>query len=172
MSTAQPRHSVGARLYAAHDSHHQGDPMTEPLPDTWHNRELPVLRALAQAFDQRPLKNIEVRTLKETLDLPDDDVDRALIHLDAGGYIDGIWTSRVGAKHLARVARVSPEARRIVGLWPSPDTAYERIVQTLEHIAEASGPDHDRANNTLNALADAGDGFRRALGAAALGEGE
>ena len=28
--------------------------MTEPLPDTWHNRDLPILRAIVRLFDEAP----------------------------------------------------------------------------------------------------------------------
>lgn len=90
---------------------------------------------------------------------------RALQALEAEGLVEVRWVS---PSTRARVVRISGEARRAVGQWPTSETALERTVQALEVIAgNTDHPAHEDA-------ATAADAFRhacralQAVGAAAL----
>jgi hypothetical protein len=125
----------------------------EPLSDTWHSRDLPVLRELARICDERP-GGASSHDLSRATDLGIDQVGNALRALESGGYVTVTWV-RQG---IGRATGVSAEARRLVGLWPTPETALERMVAALEAIAD-NADDEDtrtRARKILEGLTGAG----------------
>jgi hypothetical protein len=65
---------------------------------------------------------------------------------------------------------VTADARRLAGLWPTPDTAADRIVIALELLVANAKTDEDRsrARKALEALGGAGRDPSVAVAAAAI----
>jgi hypothetical protein len=107
--------------------------MSEPLTDTWHNRDLPVLREVVRLYDRGIGRVVRVSAIEAALDLDEDDIQRALNALAMDALID---TEGSMQKKYLTVSRVSGEARRKAGAWPTEQTALDRIIAALEAIAE------------------------------------
>lgn len=60
--------------------------------------------------------------------------------------------------HAGRVKRVSAEARQLVGLWPTPETALDRMIAALDAIAEHTDDEdtRTRARKVIDGLTGAG----------------
>lgn len=124
--------------------------MTEPLPDTWHSRDLPVLRTVVRLYDET-MRVVRVQTVVEATGLSDDDVRRAGIALNAAGLVE---TGGTGQKKILMFGGITAEARRLTGSWPSADSIADRLLATLEHLA-ANGSDEvvqSKARKAADAL--------------------
>lgn len=135
------------------------------MTDIWIDEHLPVLRAAVNGCnsDSHGVRAIDIAT---ELGLSYERVELALRALEG----DGLLTVTYMTGTAARIHDVSGRAQRIVGTWPSPEAAFDRILTRLERIAAMEGPEQQRARTTLAALNDAGDALGRAIGAAAIGE--
>lgn len=126
--------------------------MTESLADTWHSRDLPVLRVICEVLDRQgqPFgpKGIDKRT-----GLDDDTVQRALANLERTGRIRG---QKAGGGQFVLIKDVSEQALRDVGMWPTPESAFDRMIEALERLAEDADQDDDTrswARRTLDSFA-------------------
>jgi len=130
--------------------------MTEPLPDTWHSRDLPVLRTVVRLWDEQllPLQTSEIE--RALPDLDPADIERALVALRSAGLIEGkgAWGAQI-----LRVSDPTAEARRLSGAWPSADSIADRLLAALEDIAEY-GSDEATKSKARKALDGLG-GFSR-----------
>jgi hypothetical protein len=62
--------------------------MTEPLPDTWNDRDLPVLRAIVRRLEEKPVGGFaDIGDIAAELGLSWDDVRRAAANLDRAGLV-------------------------------------------------------------------------------------
>lgn len=106
--------------------------MTAPLDDTWHRRDLPVLRTVVRLYDET-MHVVKIGEVEEATGLSPDDVQRAGIALAAAGLVD-----TRGAAQLAVLmfGGVTAEARRLAGSWPSADSIADRLLATLNDMAE------------------------------------
>lgn len=124
--------------------------MIEPLADTWHSRDLPVLRTVVRMYDEelRPIAAGEV--MAET-GLTDRDITRAGMALRQAGLVDVMIA--VGPAVL-RFGSVTAEARRLAGSWPSPDNIADRLLAALADIAEHGSDEltKSRARKAAEAL--------------------
>lgn len=131
--------------------------MTERLDDTWYSRELPTLTAAARIIENEPAPHTaRFQAISDETGLDHDQTGRALRALEAEGLIEVRWTM---PQQGARVVRISGEARRVVGLWPSPETGLDRMIAALETIAadeHEPEPKRSRARTILGALGGAG----------------
>jgi hypothetical protein len=59
---------------------------------------------------------------------------RALKALEAAGLIEMRWMMPA---HTGRLTELSADARRLVGLWPTPRTSFDRLLAALEREADA-----------------------------------
>lgn len=128
--------------------------MTEALPDTRHSRDLPVLRSIAAQLEGRSLYGYAtISQVAEDLSLNDDDVQRAIRALEGEGLI----RRHENPGLFGRVVGMSGEARRLVGLWPTAETALDRMIAALEAIAENTEDDdtRSRARKILDGLTGA-----------------
>lgn len=143
--------------------------MTEPLRDTWHVRDLPVLREVARIVDTDPdMAGARLADIADATGLTVEEVMLSLRALEADSLIEVRW---MYPAHVARVAQVSGRARRVVGMWPSPEGAFDRIIAALERIsADQHNPERDHAREALDGLHAAGAALRLSVGAAALGQ--
>ena len=128
--------------------------MTEQpsLADTWFTRDLPVLRAIARLVDSpstgaRPTcwapssRRAGCRRQRSIA---------AAKALAAAGYIEPL-TNHAG--DIVRITAISAEARRLAGLWPTPQGEWDRLLEQLTARAAHAPTDVERAR--WRAFADA-----------------
>nr|WP_239520731.1 hypothetical protein [Blastococcus saxobsidens] len=73
--------------------------------------------------------------------LPKADVVTAAKALVAGGYIEPL-TNHAG--DIVRITGISPEARRLAGLWPTPQGEWDRLLEQLTVRAEKAPTEVER----------------------------
>jgi DNA-binding MarR family transcriptional regulator len=127
--------------------------MTTPLPlaDTWFTRDLPVLRAIARLIDAPPHGSAPyLGAVVPASGLPKPDVVGAANALATAGYVE-VLTNHNG--EIVRFVSLSGEARRLAGLWPTPQSEWERLLEQLEARATGAMSELERAR--WRAFADA-----------------
>ncbi|SFP50253.1 hypothetical protein SAMN05660464_3337 [Geodermatophilus dictyosporus] len=128
--------------------------MTPPdrsLPDTWFRRDLPVLRAVARLVDgPEHGGNPYLGQVVPASGLAKPDVLAAARALADAGYVEVLTTY---SGEIVRFTGVSPEARRLTGLWPTPQGEWERLLEQLAARAEHAPTDVERQR--WRAFADA-----------------
>jgi hypothetical protein len=123
-----------------------------PLADTWFSRDLPVLRAIARLVDGPEYGgNPYLGQVVPASGLAKPEVVAAARALQSAGYVEAL-TNYAG--EIVRFTGISPEARRLAGLWPTPQEQWARL---LEQVAA----------RMANAPTDVERERWRALGAAA-----
>jgi hypothetical protein len=123
-----------------------------PLPDVWFTRDLPVLRAIARLVDE-PKHGGSPYLLGSVVPasgLPKADVIAAAKALASAGYVEPL-TNHAG--DIVRITAISGEARRLAGLWPTPQGEWERLLEQLALRAEKAPTDVERQR--WRAFADA-----------------
>lgn len=128
------------------------------LPDVWFTRDLPVLRAIARLVDE-PKHGGAPYLLGSVVPgsgLPKAEVVAAAKALAAAGYIEPL-TNHAG--DIVRITAISAEARRLTGLWPTPQGEWARLLEQL--AARAANAPTDLERQRWRAFAEA---------AAAVGE--
>ncbi|WP_448609254.1 hypothetical protein [Geodermatophilus sp. URMC 60] len=122
-----------------------------PLPDVWFTRDLPVLRAIARLVDGPDHGgNPYLGQVVPASGLPKPEVTAAARALVSAGYVEAL-TNYAG--EIVRFTGISTEARRLAGLWPTPQGEWERLVEQLTARAENAPTDVERAR--WQAFADA-----------------
>ena len=123
-----------------------------PLPDVWFTRDLPVLRAIARLVDegQHGGSPYLLGAVVPASGLPKADVVAAARALVSAGYAEAL-TNHAG--DLVRFTAVSPEARRLAGLWPTPQGEWDRLLEQLTARAEKAPTEVERQR--WRAFADA-----------------
>ena len=118
--------------------------MDHPLPDVWFTRDLPVLRAIARLVDegQHGGSPYLLGAVVPASGLPKADVVAAAKALAGAGYVE-VLTNHAG--DIVRCTAISPEARRLAGLWPTPQGEWERLLEQLAVRAENAPTDVERA---------------------------
>ena len=127
--------------------------MTPPLPlaDTWFTRDLPVLRAIARLIDEPPHGSAPyLGAVAPASGLPKPQVISAANALATAGYVQTL-TNHAG--EIVRFTAVSSEARRLTGLWPTPQSEWERLVEQAQ--ARAAGAMTELERDRWRAFADA-----------------
>lgn len=110
--------------------------------ETWTSRDFPVLEAAVRAVDADFTKFPEGQDIALTTGLDVNDVGRAFKALD-GHYLAVSMT--MGGPARWHVTEVSPEARRVVGQWPSPEALVDKLVSSLNAAAEREGDPEKRS---------------------------
>jgi hypothetical protein len=130
------------------------------VEDTWFSRDLPVLDAVVTLLDQPGSIMAQVREIAAHAGMDEFEVARALEAMD-GTYVDFEQFATGGRPGSWRVRRVSADARRAVGQWPTPENVVARLAEAFSAAAERE-PDPDRRGK-LRAiggfLADTGKDF-------------
>ncbi|RBY75352.1 hypothetical protein DQ239_16870 [Blastococcus sp. TF02-09] len=118
--------------------------MTSPLPDTWFTRDLPVLRAIARLVDapEHGGSPYLLGAVVPASGLPKADVVVAAKALASAGYIEPL-TNHAG--DIVRITAISAEARRLAGLWPTPQGEWDRLLEQLAARAERAPTEVERA---------------------------
>ena len=122
-----------------------------PLPDTWFRRDLPVLRAVARLVDGPEHGGAPyLGQVVPASGLPRSDVVAAARSLVSTGFVEAL-TNYAG--EIVRFTGISAEARRLAGLWPTPQGEWDRLVEQLTARAENAPTDVEQAR--WRAFADA-----------------
>lgn len=132
------------------------------MRNTWTERDLPVLQAVAEAFETNRRGQLpDVPDLVAATGLSADAVLRALDALD-GEYLkfkhEGLNDEDLSTYW---VEKIYPEARRATGLWPSPESQADLLLQALKDLAE-DAPDVEtrgKARKVLKAVGEGGQKF-------------
>jgi hypothetical protein len=128
--------------------------MTElrPLPDTWFTRDLPVLRAIARLVDgpEHGGSPYLLGAVVPASGLPKADVVAAAKALVSAGYAEAL-TNHAG--DIVRFVGISAEARRLAGLWPTPQGEWDRLLEQLTARAQQAPTEVERGR--WRAMADA-----------------
>jgi predicted ArsR family transcriptional regulator len=107
------------------------------VQDTWATRELPVLSATASLLDESYMVTVSDIAARTGLDAAA--VARALEALDPE-YVDFRKTTTGGDPTFWYVLKVTPQARRAVGQWPTPDSFVTKLAAEL---SAAAGQEED-----------------------------
>ncbi len=123
-----------------------------PLPDVWFTRDLPVLRAIARLVDEPKHGGAPylLGSVVPASGLPKAEVIAAAKALVATGYAEAL-TNHAG--DIVRITGISAEARRLAGLWPTPQGEWERLAEQLAARAENAPTEVERQR--WRAFADA-----------------
>jgi hypothetical protein len=131
------------------------------LPDVWFTRDLPVLRAIARLVDgPEHGGNPYLGQVVPASGLPKADVTAAARSLASAGYVEVLTTY---SGEIVRFTGISPEARRLAGLWPTPQGEWDRLLEQVTARADHAPTDVERAR--WRALADAATGLGQDDGA-------
>jgi hypothetical protein len=123
-----------------------------PLPDAWFTRDLPVLRAIARLVDsaEHGSSPYLLGAVVPASGLPKAEVIAAAKALASAGYVEAL-TNHAG--DIVRITAISAEARRLAGLWPTPQGEWDRLLEQLAARATHAPTDVERAR--WRAFADA-----------------
>jgi hypothetical protein len=114
-----------------------------PLGDVWFTRDLPVLRAVARLVDQPQHGGAPyLGQVVPASGLPKPEVQAAARALASAGYVEVLTTY---SGEIVRFTGISPEARRLAGLWPTPQGEWERLLEQLALRAANAPTDVERA---------------------------
>jgi hypothetical protein len=113
------------------------------MKDTWFSRDLPVLDAVVQAFDDNMGMALpRVQDIAETTGLSVEDVATALNTLDRQ-YVKFTKLATGGDPRLWFVEQLYPPAHFAVGQWPTPANLTDRLLAELDE-ADAKTDDPER----------------------------
>jgi hypothetical protein len=117
--------------------------MDRPLPDVWFTRDLPVLRAIARLVDEGEHGGSPylLGAVVPASGLPKADVVAAAKALAGAGYVE-VLTNHAG--DIVRCTAISAEARRLAGLWPTPQGEWDRLIEQLTVRAENAPTEVER----------------------------
>ncbi|MGY1839671.1 MULTISPECIES: hypothetical protein [unclassified Modestobacter] len=123
----------------------------QPLSDVWFTRDLPVLRTIVRLLDEPPHGSAPyLGAVVPASGLPRPQVVSAANALVSAGYVVAL-TNHAG--DVVRFTSASAEARRLAGLWPTPQGEWERLLEQLEVRAANAMSDVER--DRWRAFADA-----------------
>jgi hypothetical protein len=119
------------------------------MQSTWESRDLPVLDAIVQHFEEGGSDFPTVEQFAEATGLEVREVYRAVMALSPT-YLELAMSLADEAE--TAIQSVTDEARRAVGQWPSPEVWADRIVRGLLDAADRD-PDQERRSR-LRAVAE------------------
>jgi hypothetical protein len=114
--------------------------------DTWTNRDLPVLRAIVDLFEQQEEDEggIEPWEIERRTGFDEQTVQKALRVLNRQPYFEDAQVTDSGK--IWEVGAPTAEALRVAGQWPSPEAQLERLIAAFEAAAaDESRPEEERS---------------------------
>jgi hypothetical protein len=109
---------------------------------TWEERDLLVLRAAVEYCEEND-DYAEAHHLRSRLDMSERDIRKAFNALcaETPKLFQNYWHApSVG---VSRVERPTGEARRRLGMWPTPESLADRLVQAMAAAADQE-PDEEK----------------------------
>jgi hypothetical protein len=128
------------------------------VQDTWAARDLPVLDATVSLLEQSYM--VTVTDIAASTGLDEGAVARALESMDPV-YVDFRKTTTGGDPRFWYVFKVTPEARRAVGQWPTAEALATRLAEELTAAARQE-TDAERQGLLAYAARLVGDTLREA----------
>jgi hypothetical protein len=128
---------------------------------TWTNRDLPVLKAVVEIYDQTG--HVRASDVERALGLDRDTVQRALRALYTAPYFEEGTATASG--DYVFVGPPTGDAYRVAGKWPTPENMLERLIAALE----AAGDDETVAEPERSKLKQIALGLRGAAYQVAIG---
>ena len=117
--------------------------MSEALDDVWFTRDLPVLRAIARLVDSPAHGGAPyLGQVVPASGLPKAEVTAAARALVSAGYVEALTNV---AGDVVRFTGMTAEARRLAGLWPTPQGEWDRLLEQLETRAQKAPTEVERA---------------------------
>jgi len=126
------------------------------LEDTWGPREVPVLTAVVALLEKSYM--VTVSDIAQRTGLGMAEVARSLDAMDPT-YVDFRKTETGGDPTFWYVLKVTPEARRAVGQWPTAEGLVDRLAQAFRDAAE-NEDDPERHYQLRQAAGLLGDSIR------------
>jgi hypothetical protein len=103
------------------------------VEDTWAAREMPVLNAVVALLDHSYMVTVSDIAGRTGLEMAE--VARSLDAMDPT-YVDFRKTETGGDPTFWYVLKATPEARRVVGQWPTAEGFIDRLVKAFNDAAE------------------------------------
>jgi hypothetical protein len=136
--------------------------------DTWINRDLPVLKAVVDIFEDDGEDNIEAGEIERRTGFDDETVQRALRVLYKHPYLERESGMSDGNGRVLYAGEPTGDGLRAAENWPSPQGVIDRLVAALEQAAtDESRPPEERSMLKKAALTIRGAAYQVAI--AALG---
>jgi hypothetical protein len=106
------------------------------MAETWASRELPVLKAIVDAFEEKPAGQVRFDELEKLTGLSSDDVGRALakLYVASPPFFEG--NSGWGSPYPFIISRITERALIATGQWPSPQSLVDQLVEALAAAAK------------------------------------
>jgi superfamily II DNA helicase RecQ len=128
---------------------------------TWYERDLPVLAATVAMLNELGVPGVvSVRSISERAGRDPQEVYEALLAMQPDYVTLTIMLTPDPNPHL--VNRVTSEARRAVGQWPSAESLSDQLLAALGEAAERE-PDADRKSKLRSAAQTLGGAGRDVL---------
>jgi hypothetical protein len=128
------------------------------VESTWESRDLPILDAIVRHFEESddpyPPGIPTEETFAEVTGRDVREVRKAVQNLRQSYLV-----VQDGGLGDSMIMGVTDEARRAVGLWPTPEGIVDRLVQGLLDAADQEPDEHKRSR--LRAVAEGLGGFAR-----------
>jgi hypothetical protein len=134
--------------------------------DSWTSRDLPVLKAAVDIFEDDDEDNIEPGDIARRTGLNRGDVQRAVRALYKHPYLDQHSGGMMNANgDIMYVGEPTGDGFRAAENWPSPEGIVGRLVAALEQAAEdETRPQEERSRLKMAALTIGGAAYQVALG--------
>lgn len=131
--------------------------------DTWTSRDLPVLKAVVDLYEETG-RGPRVSAVVRRTGFAEETVQRSLRSLYREPYFEPV--SRASGGTYIMVGAPTAKALRIAGQWPSPEGQLDRLIQAIESAAddESRGED-ERGRFRQIAAALRGAAYQIAIGA-------
>ena len=140
-----------------------GSGILPDMADTWESRDLPVLRAAVELYDQTG-RNPGAAELEAACGFDKDTVQRALRALNREPFFEEGMTDWSGT--IQAVGPPTSAALRVAGQWPSPEVQLDRLIAALLAAADDDErPDEERNRFKQAALWLGGAASQIAIGA-------
>ncbi|KRF34205.1 hypothetical protein [Nocardioides sp. Soil805] len=150
--------TIEGRAAVAHNSLDEASDQTDTdlRLDRWNRVDLPVLRELARGAESDADVAL-VDDIAARLNLRPRDVIKSYDVLQRTGFVTATFTYDSGGEFFG--IRLSERGLRETELWPTPDSALDRMIAALQAIADNTREDEDtrtRAQKVLESLRGAG----------------
>jgi hypothetical protein len=139
------------------------------MDQTWTVRDLPVLRAIVELYEETG-QIVSPNQIEAKTGLAAEVVQSALRALDSEQppYVKKM--QRYSSGHVVMIGAPTGHARRAVGAWPTAETIADRLVSALDEAADRE-PDPERKgwlSKTAAYLGNAGRDLAVEIGATAI----
>ncbi len=101
--------------------------------ETWTSRDLPVLRAVVDHYEETGESDIRPWDLQQRTGFDEETVQKALRALNRQPYFENAMEIDTG--DIWALGPPTADALRVVGQWPSPETLLTRLIDEFQRAA-------------------------------------